>query len=93
MSPESYTGSISEFAGNYAPRNFLPCDGRQLPVGNNPYTPLFAIIGTTYGGDGVKYFNLPDMRPVDDHGNRIDWRNAQQPIVCICYQGYWPDRG
>ncbi|MBA4761270.1 phage tail protein [Sphingomonas sp.] len=58
---EYYIGEIRLFAFNqYAPRNFLPCDGRSLRVSD--HQALFSLIGTTYGGDGVTTFNLPDLR-------------------------------
>ena len=43
-------GSISTFAGNFAPRFFLDCNGQQLPV--KEFAALFSILSTTYGGDG-----------------------------------------
>lgn len=58
---EFYLGEIRLFAFNqYAPANFLPCDGRALKVSD--YQALFSVIGTTYGGDGTTNFNLPDLR-------------------------------
>jgi microcystin-dependent protein len=42
------------------PQGWFPCDGRQLPI--SQYQALFAIIGTTFGGDGQTYFNIPDLR-------------------------------
>jgi len=58
---ECYIGEIRLFAFNqYAPANFLPCDGRTLNIVE--YQALFALIGTTYGGDGNKDFKLPDLR-------------------------------
>lgn len=58
---EFYVGEIRLFAFNqYAPANFLPCDGRALKI--SEYQALFALIGTTYGGDGTTNFNLPDLR-------------------------------
>lgn len=58
---EFYVGEIRLFAFNqYAPANFLPCDGRTVRVSD--YQALFSLIGTTYGGDGVSSFNLPDLR-------------------------------
>jgi microcystin-dependent protein len=92
MSPDSYIGSINEFAGHWVPQNWTPCDGRLLPIGNNSYTALFSIIGTTYGGDGLRTFALPDLRPVDDHGNKIDWRYTTQPLIGICVSGVYPPR-
>jgi len=60
-------GEITWFAGNFAPRNTAFCDGQLLSVALN--NPLFALLGTIYGGDGRTTFGLPDMRgrmPVDD---------------------------
>ncbi len=53
-------GQINAFAGNFEPNNMLFCDGRLLPI--SEYDALFAVIGTTYGGDGVTTFGLPDLR-------------------------------
>lgn len=53
-------GTISIFAGRRIPSGWLPCDGDLLPV--LKYKLLFAKIGDSYGGDGISYFALPDMR-------------------------------
>ncbi len=53
-------GQINMFAGNFAPRGWAFCNGQLLPIANN--TALFSIIGTTYGGDGITTFALPDLR-------------------------------
>ena len=43
------------------PGSGLPlCDGQLLPIHENQA--LFAILGTTYGGDGKSTFALPDLR-------------------------------
>lgn len=55
-----YIGAIFIWAGNYAPQGYLFCDGSTLQIQQNQA--LFAVLGTTYGGDGVKTFNLPDLR-------------------------------
>ncbi len=57
---ESYIGTILMFVGNYAPRDWEFCDGQLVAISDNPS--LFAIIGNTYGGDGVQTFKLPDLR-------------------------------
>lgn len=57
---EGYIGQVILFAGNFAPTNWAFCDGRLLSISHN--TALFSILGTTYGGDGVTTFALPDMR-------------------------------
>jgi microcystin-dependent protein len=56
-------GTMSEirmFAGNFAPRSWLFCNGAVQSIANN--TALFALLGTTFGGDGQTTFNLPDLR-------------------------------
>jgi microcystin-dependent protein len=55
-----FIGQIMIFAGNFAPAGFAICDGRLLSVPEN--AELFQSIGTTYGGDGVDTFALPDLR-------------------------------
>lgn len=57
---ETYVGEIIAFAGNFAPAGFLPCDGRLMAVAENET--LAALLGPTYGGDGVTTFALPDLR-------------------------------
>jgi microcystin-dependent protein len=53
-------GEIILFAGNYAPVGWALCNGQALAI--QQYQVLFSILGTTYGGDGVRTFNLPDLR-------------------------------
>ncbi|MDD4921881.1 MAG: tail fiber protein [Bacteroidales bacterium] len=57
---ESYVGEIRAFAGNYAPQDWALCDGSQINISGNES--LFSLIGTTYGGDGVNNFKLPDLK-------------------------------
>ena len=48
------------FAGNFAPRGWAFCNGALLAISQNDA--LFALLGTTYGGDGQSTFALPDLR-------------------------------
>jgi microcystin-dependent protein len=57
---DPFIGEIRMFAGNFAPRDWAFCAGQTLAISENDA--LFALIGTTYGGDGVSTFNLPDLR-------------------------------
>lgn len=57
---EPFVGEINYVAFNFAPEGWFQCDGQTLPI--NQYTALFSLLGTTYGGDGVTNFKLPDMR-------------------------------
>ncbi|GAB4425176.1 MAG: hypothetical protein OHK0039_42740 [Bacteroidia bacterium] len=43
-------GEIRLFGGNFAPNNWAFCEGQLMSISENGA--LFAIIGTTYGGDG-----------------------------------------
>ena len=53
-------GSIILFAGNFTPRGWAACNGQILSIAQN--NALFALLGTTYGGDGMTTFALPDLR-------------------------------
>ena len=55
-----YVGEIRMFAGNFAPNGWALCQGQSLQI--SQYDALFNLIGTTYGGDGISTFNLPDLR-------------------------------
>jgi microcystin-dependent protein len=48
------------FGGNYAPANWALCNGQLLPI--SQYSPLYALIGATYGGDGTTTFALPNLQ-------------------------------
>lgn len=56
----SYVGEIRMFAGNFAPNGWAMCSGQGLPI--SEYEALFSLLGTSFGGDGVNSFNLPDLR-------------------------------
>ncbi len=67
---EPFIGEIRIFAGNFAPENWALCNGASLSI--SAFSELYSLIGTTYGGDGVSNFNLPDLRgrvPVHFNGN------------------------
>lgn len=53
-------GEIKLWAGTYAPQGWAFCAGQLLSISDNDY--LYAMIGTTYGGDGSSSFALPDLR-------------------------------
>jgi microcystin-dependent protein len=53
-------GQIILFAGTFAPRGWLSCEGQLLPIAQNQA--LFSLLGTTYGGNGQVTFALPDLR-------------------------------
>jgi microcystin-dependent protein len=55
-----YLGEIRLFGFPRIPQGWLPCDGRMLPISG--YDALYALLGTTYGGDGVNTFAIPDLQ-------------------------------
>ena len=57
---EPFIGEIYMFGGNFAPAGWAFCNGQLLPI--SQYSALFALLGTTYGGDGQSTFALPDLR-------------------------------
>ena len=57
---QPYVGEIRMFAGNFAPAEWMFCEGQLVPISENET--LFNLIGTTYGGDGQNTFGLPDLR-------------------------------
>ena len=57
---EGTIGEIRLFAGTFAPRNWAYCNGVKLAIAT--HQTLFAVIGTTYGGDGRVDFAIPDLR-------------------------------
>jgi microcystin-dependent protein len=57
---EVYVGQVLLVGFNFVPVGWARCDGSLLPI--SQYDVLFNLIGTTYGGDGVQTFALPDLR-------------------------------
>jgi microcystin-dependent protein len=58
-----FLGEVVPFAGNFAPLGWAFANGQILPITQNEA--LFSLIGTTYGGDGMTTFALPDLRGRD----------------------------
>lgn len=57
---EWFVGEIRNFGFGKAPVGWAQCNGQLLPI--TPNQALYALIGTTYGGDGRTTFALPDLR-------------------------------
>ncbi len=55
-----YVGEIRLLPFNFAPLGWQDCNGALLSIADNDV--LFNLIGTTYGGDGVNTFAVPDLR-------------------------------
>ena len=57
---EPFLGEIRMVGFNFAPQGWALCNGQTLPI--SQYSALFALLGTTFGGNGVNTFNLPDLQ-------------------------------
>jgi microcystin-dependent protein len=57
---EPFVGQVISVGFSFAPRGWMLCDGSTLAISQYPV--LFQLLGTTYGGDGVNTFALPDLR-------------------------------
>jgi len=57
---EPFLGEIKIVSFNFAPKGWALCNGQLLPINQNQA--LFSILGTTYGGDGLNNFALPNLR-------------------------------
>lgn len=60
VAQDRFLGEIQMFSGNYAPNGWAFCSGQIMSIAQNQA--LFALLGTTYGGNGVTTFALPDLR-------------------------------
>lgn len=58
--PTPFLGELRIVPWSIAPQGWAFCNGQSLLINQN--ASLFSLIGTTYGGDGVTTFNLPDLR-------------------------------
>lgn len=57
---DQFLAEIRVFPFNFPPTGWAFCDGQLMPISQN--TALFALLGTTYGGDGKSTFALPNLQ-------------------------------
>jgi microcystin-dependent protein len=57
---DPFLGEIRLFGFNFAPTGWALCQGQLMAISSN--AALFSLLGTTFGGDGVRTFGLPDLR-------------------------------
>jgi microcystin-dependent protein len=55
-----YVGQILAVAFNFVPQGWLACNGQLVSI--SQYDVLYALIGTTYGGNGTTNFALPNLQ-------------------------------
>ncbi len=82
---EYFLGEIRAFGFNWPPKGWAQCDGGTLGITQNQA--LFALLGTTFGGNGSTTFNLPDLRsraPVHAGGdNTIQGKSGGAETVVL----------
>jgi microcystin-dependent protein len=80
---DPFIGEIEAFGFNFCPRGWAPLNGQLVPISQNQA--LFALLGTTYGGNGTTTFALPTARPV--------FTVTGAPFtLCIAMFGVFPSR-
>ena len=57
---EPFIGAVCTYGFTFCPRGYAETNGQLLPIAQNQA--LFALLGTTYGGNGQTTFALPDLR-------------------------------
>jgi microcystin-dependent protein len=57
---EPFLSEIKLVSFNFPPKGWALCNGQLLPINQNQA--LFALLGTTYGGNGQTNFALPNLR-------------------------------
>ena len=77
---EPFLSEIRIMSFGFAPRGWALCNGQLLPINQNQA--LFALLGTTFGGDGRVNFALPDLRacvPIHrGNGHTVGERGGEQ---------------
>jgi microcystin-dependent protein len=76
---EMYVGEVRLFAFNWCPYGWLQAAGQLLPI--QQYTPLFALIGTSYGGNGSTNFALPNLSGRAPYGQLANGQG--QPLGAV----------
>src|ERR1051326_3702446 len=57
---DQFVAEVRIFPFSFAPKGWALCNGQLLPISQN--TALFALLGTTYGGDGKSPFARPTLQ-------------------------------
>jgi microcystin-dependent protein len=81
---DPFIGEIRLLPFNFAPMQWAACDGSSLQIAQ--YQALFALIGTAFGGDGLRTFNLPSL------GDASPLPAGTQGGYYIALQGVFPQR-
>ena len=75
---QPFIGQIEIFGFGFPPKNWAYCQGQLIAISTNQA--LFSVLGTTYGGDGVRTFGLPDLRSRLPIGTDMFTSGGQYPL-------------
>ena len=78
-----FLGEVETFAFDFCPQGWSSLNGQLLSINQNQA--LFALLGTTYGGDGQTTFALPMAKPIFTATGAV-------LLQCIALQGIFPSR-
>jgi microcystin-dependent protein len=84
MSNEPFLSEIQLFSFGFPPKGWAFCNGQILPISQNQA--LFALLGTTYGGNGQTTFALPDLRgraPMHEGGGHFLGESSGAETVTV----------
>jgi len=94
---DPYIGSVGLTAAIYAPRETALCYGQLVPIGQN--MALFSLMATTFGGDGIQTFGLPDLRGTAPVGTGSAPSGAEYEVgeqftalTKLAWPQGWPER-
>ena len=90
---EPFLGEVRLMSFNFAPKYWASCDGQMLPINQNQA--LFSLLGTTYGGNGMTNFALPDLKgrvPLHAGGGQahLNLQPSLALMFCIAIVGIFP---
>ena len=57
---DQFVGQVIAVGFNFPPVGWVLCNGQLLSI--SQYQALYVLLGTTYGGDGINTFGVPDLR-------------------------------
>ena len=77
---EPFIGEIQAMPYIFVPRDWTSCDGQLMPISQNPT--LYAVIGTTFGGDGRTTMGAPNLK------GRAPMGTGSGPGLYPCFIGY-----
>jgi microcystin-dependent protein len=84
---EPFLSEIRIFSFNFPPKGWAFCNGQLLPINQNQA--LFALLGTTYGGNGQTNFALPNLQgrlPIHEGNGHTLGEAAGSSAVTITQQ-------